>query len=296
VLLACLHGCSWNRDAGPVPQELLDCRRLTSRAVKASEYGRHDDAQKLLAQAVETCPTDSEARRHYAEALWRGGRTDEAAAQFDEALALAGPDAHLLTRRAELRAEQGNLEAAARDAETALDVDSQMPECWLLRARLRRQMGESHLALNDYCRVLALDPENRLALYESAELRWRLGQTAPAEGGLHNQYALASLHALLETYPHDQEPQHALELCGRVYHGLGRYSDAATAWQLAAQRGPATPELLYLLADAQLRSGRPLDALAAVGAAQTLAPLDPQGAELRRRIDLALRAHRESLR
>lgn len=294
VVIALAVGCSWDRDTGPVPQELLDCRSLTSRAIKAAEYGNEAAAEKLLAQAVQTCPTDIEARRHYAEALWRAGRLPEAADQFDEALTLAGPDAALLTRRAELHADGRDVDRGLAGVESALDIDPRLPSAWLLRARLHRAAGQPQLALTDYCRALALDPEHREALLETVELRCELAELQPHGRAAQQQQALASLHALLETYPHDQEPQHVLALSGRVYQRLGRHADAAAAWQLAAQRGPETPELLHALAEAQLQSGRPYDALAALSAAEALAPTHPASPPLRRRIEIALSQPRET--
>jgi Flp pilus assembly protein TadD len=97
-----LAGCRLPGHEGPVSKSLADCRRLSQQGVAALERGRQQDAEALLAKAVAACPADAEARRHYAEALWRRGARQEAIAQLEQSDRLAGDDALLWTRLAEM--------------------------------------------------------------------------------------------------------------------------------------------------------------------------------------------------
>ena len=102
-----------------MPQSLTDCRRLSQQGVIALERGEQPKAETLLAQAVAACPVDAEARRHYAEALWRRGAQQEAIAQLEEAGRLAGEDASLWARLAEMHLASGQPDLARQNAEQA---------------------------------------------------------------------------------------------------------------------------------------------------------------------------------
>src|SRR5688572_4650610 len=80
-----LAGCRLPAWGGPVSGDVLDCRQYTQRGLGAIERGQWDDAEAALQLAVKACPTDGEARRHYAEALWRRGARADAIAQLREA-------------------------------------------------------------------------------------------------------------------------------------------------------------------------------------------------------------------
>src|SRR5262249_7541721 len=90
-----LAGCQMFRHSSPVWQSVSQSRQLSQRGLTAMEHGDLPAAESLLGQAVTACPTDIEARRQYAEALWLRGERDLALQNAEKLVALA-PDDPLL--------------------------------------------------------------------------------------------------------------------------------------------------------------------------------------------------------
>lgn len=251
ALAAASPGCHFRRWDGPVPRSLVLSRQLAQQGQTALERRNWQQAEQLLAKAVETFPQDAEARRHYAEALWQGGKRSEALDQMRQAMRLTPDDPQLLVRAAEMRVDQGDGEEAGRLVERALDIDPKNPRVWALRGKLREQAGDVRAALADYQRSLGYRPDDREVLLSVAEAYRRSNQP---------QRALASLQTLSDTYPPGEEPSQVLYLMGLAYSTEGRFGDAVESFAAARDRGPVGPELLFRLADAQWRAGRPSDA------------------------------------
>ena len=64
-----------------------------------------------------------------------------------------------------------------------------------------------------------------------------------------------TLERLADDFEPGEEPSHLLYLQGLALEALGRYDDALRQLCLARDRAPPTPELLYLLAELELRAG-----------------------------------------
>jgi tetratricopeptide (TPR) repeat protein len=276
VLLAALGpvGCRLPSRQGPVPQSLVDCRRLSQQGVAALDRGRQQDAEALLARAVTACPVDAEARRHYAESLWRRGARQEAIAQLEEAGRLAGDDATLSTQLAEMYLASGQLELARQHANRAIDLDPRLPGAWAIRGRVLRAAGLPHDALTDNLRALGYAPKDRAILLEVADL-YRQGNQP--------ERALQTLQSLAETYSPGEEPAELQHRLGLAYATLGRYDDAVENLSLAAARGKPSAEMFYDLGEAQLLAGHPTEAVAAAQRALAIQP--------RHRPSLALLEH-----
>ncbi|HUY91998.1 MAG TPA: tetratricopeptide repeat protein [Pirellulales bacterium] len=278
--LAALGGCRLHRGAEPVSRSLVQCRQLSQQGLRALERNDVPRAEALLAQAVDACPVDAEARRHYAEALWLGKKHDEALQQLDEAVRLASDDSRLLAQAAEKRMLLGDEREARNLAERAIDLDPKNAVAWLIRGRVRRRMGMSQEALADYHRALGLEPDNRECMGEIAEVYGRLRRP---------QQALAMLQMLCETYPPGEEPQPVLYRLGLAYGAVERPADAVEYLRAASLAGPPSPEMLFQLADAELKAGRRDDARAAAQQALSIQPGHRASLALLQRIDLAQR-------
>jgi tetratricopeptide (TPR) repeat protein len=191
LTLLCL-GCRLPGWGGPVSGEVLNCRQLTQRGLSAMDRGQWDEAEIAFSQAVQSCGVDSEARRHYAEMLWRRGARGEAVAQLKEAVRLAGDDPLLVVRLGEMLLADSQLEPALACAQAALDLNPRLASAWVLRAETMRRADQPRQALADYHRALSCDRGNREALLQMAELHRQLNQP---------QRALVALQCLADTYP-----------------------------------------------------------------------------------------------
>ena len=280
VLLAALPlaGCRLPSREGPVPRSLVDCRRLSQQGVAALERGRQQDAEALLAKAVAACPVDAEARRHYAESLWRRGARGEAIAQLEEAGRLAGDDASLWTSLAEMYLATGQLELASKNADRAIDLDPRQPGGWAIRGGVMRAVGQPGEALTCYLRALGYAPKDRSILLQVADLYRQQNQP---------ERSLQTLQSLAETYSPGEEPGQMHDLLGQAYVALGRYDDAVESLSLAVTRGRPTPEMFCHLGEAQLLAGRPAEAAASAQRALSLQPRHPPSLALLDHIRLA---------
>ncbi len=265
LLLALLSsGCRLPGREGPVPAALTDCRRLSQQGAVALDRGDQPKAELLLSQAVAACPVDAEARRNYAESLWRRGARQEAIAQMEEAGRLVGEDASLWARLAEMHLANNEPEPARQDAERALNLDPKLASAWSIHGGVMQAGGEPREALADYLRALNYAPNERVILLQVAELHRQLNQP---------DRALQTLQTLADTYAAGEEPAQVLYLQGLAYVAIQRYDDGVESFATAISRGKPTPEMLCQLGQAELLAGHPAEAL---GAAQQALALQPQ--------------------
>lgn len=274
-----LPGCRLPGSEGPVSRSLAASRQFSQQGVAAMERRQWQEAEGLLLKAVEACPSDPDARRHYAQALWHRGARRSAVAQLEEAGKLAAEDASLHVLIAQMRLAMGDVPRARQSAQRAVSLDPKLSSAWAVRGRVMRAAGEPRQALADYHRALGLAPDDRTLPLDIAELYRQLDQP---------QRALATLDRLADTYPAGGEPQRTLFLQGAAYTALGRYDDAVESFSAAGIRDRPTPEILYRLGEAEWLAGHPA---AAAAAAQEAIALDPEhrpSHELLGRIRLAL--------
>jgi tetratricopeptide (TPR) repeat protein len=251
---------------GPVSRQLATSRKLSHRGVGALERGDARSAATLLHAAVESCPADAEAHRHYAEALWQLQEPDKALAQMDAALKLTPDDDALHVRAGQMRLETGDIEGASDEANQALHLNPKAASAWTLRGQVSHRRGDLRQALNDFNRALGYAPEDCDVLLASAEVYRELNQP---------QRALISLQNLADSYAPGEEPQRLLYLEGLAYHALGRYDEAASTLLAARQRGPNSADLQWRVALSQQAAGRYDLARQSVDEALALDPLHP---------------------
>jgi len=241
LLCATLAGCGCRlvQQRGPVPAELADARRLSNEALSAAD--RHDlaRAEALLARAVKGCPVDVDARRHYADILWRREKRTEAVAQVAKAIELSPADAGLRIEAAEMYLELGLLSEADRLASEAVRLAPNSAPAWRVRGRLAMARGQFEPALADFHRGLALADTDRGLLEDAAEAYLRLGRP---------RRALATLAILGETFAPGQTPARLLVMEGTAHEGLGRFADASACYRRAAALHDAPPEAARRLA------------------------------------------------
>ena len=226
--LMVLAGCQLIPRSAPVTQELAEARRLSHEGLAAADRDNLERAEELLSRAVQSCPTDIDARQHYAEVLWERGEQLAAIAQVKQALQVAPEDEGLCVAGGRMYPKLGLLDDADRLADTAVSTSPKSARCWHLHAETNLARGHTDDALGDFHRALALEPTNREILFDTAEA-YRLA-SRPTR-------ALATLAILEETYGPGQIPAdvHALE--GLAQEALGRPAEALASYQLARERG-----------------------------------------------------------
>ena len=238
-------GCRSALQRARESKALLLGRQFTRKGVVAMESGQWTEAEKLLAKAVEESPDDPESRRHYAEALWKRGEKDEAIRQLDLAIQNGGGYEHH-ARLAQMYLDTEQIAKAIRHADRAIDLQPEEAAGWAVRARILDHQKSDSQALIAYQRARGLAPEDRELLWDMARLYERLNRSRDS---------LVVLQDLSNTYTPGEEPQEVIYCMGRVCAVLGRSDEAIDYYVEALRRGPATPDILYHMADAQFRLG-----------------------------------------
>lgn len=250
-------GCRLMPRRDPVAPEVAEARRLCNEGLSAADRSDLVRAEDLLERAVKSCPVDIEARRHYAEVLWKRGERMEAVAQINEALRLSPEDADLCVQGGGMYLEMGLFEDADRLAREAVRVAPRSADAWHLRGQVALARGQAEPALADFHRSLALEPADRRVLLDTADAYRRLDRP---------QRALATLAALGETYGPGQTPADVLVLEGLAQEALGRPADAVDSYRAAVARGGSATDAAERLAILE----READATTAAGATPVL--------------------------
>ncbi len=228
------------------------------------ELGEWNKARAVLDEAVTTSPTDAEARRHLAEALWQTHSRQEAVAQMEAAVQLDPRHVPTVVRAGEMLLDMQAVDQSHRRAEEAISLDSSSAGAWALRGRVERQRGNSKRALADLQQALRFAPHQTDVLLQVAEVQYELGRP---------QRSLSTLHRLLDAYPPGEEPQQALWLEGLAYGAMNRHQDAVESLAAASQRAQPPARLLYELANAEQATGQ---TAAAANTVQRALALDQQ--------------------
>jgi tetratricopeptide (TPR) repeat protein len=247
ALLFVPTGCAMHGKKKLVPESLATCRELSREGISAMETGEYDRAQELLANAVTASPSDIDARRNLAEALWQQGAYRDAVVHMEAAVRLDPRHAPTVVRAGEMLLAVGASERARERAEQAIRLDSNLAGAWALRGRLFRQQRQLDRALADMQYSLRFAPNDAAALLEVAQIQYELGKP---------QRSLSTLHCLLDNCPPGEEPQQALWLEGLAYGAMGRHQEATECLHAATLRGQPHPELLYQLAQAEQSAGQ----------------------------------------
>lgn len=228
AVASCGSGCRLVRQRDPVPADLAAARRLSNEGLSAVDRRDLARAEKLLERAVQSCPVDVDARRHYAEVLWKRGERTAAVMQIAEALKLSPQDAGLCVEGGRMYLELGLFGDADRLSREAVRLAPQSAPAWHLRGQVALARGQPEPALADLHRALAIAPDDRGALLDAAEAYRRLERP---------QRVLATLAILGDTYGPGQTPAGVLAMEGQAQEALGRTADAAESYRLAIARG-----------------------------------------------------------
>lgn len=239
AVLVLATGCRLVPRRDPVPEELAAARRLCNQGLCAADEQDLARAETLLERAVNSCPTDIDARQHYADVLWKRGSKVEAVAQIAKALEFAPGDVGLCLQGGKMYMELGLLDDADRLSAEAVRNAPQSAEAWHLHGQVGLARGRPADALADFHRALAIAPDDRDVLLDTAEVYRLLDKP---------QRALATLAILGETYGPNQVPAEVLALEGLAQEALGRPDDALASYRRAREKGDASPQIAERIA------------------------------------------------
>jgi tetratricopeptide (TPR) repeat protein len=280
LIAVCSQGCVIPGIDGPVSRSLTASRQLSLRGVAAMEQGRDEEARSLLAKAVKACPEDTEARRHYAESLWRCGRRDEAKVQLSTAAEALDEDPSLRVRVAQMHLETGQAQLALHNAEAAIDLNPKLADGWAVRGDVMLSTGQFEEALADYHRALGYAPNDRKILLQIARLYHQTNRP---------DRELATLQSLADSYSPGEEPQDVLRRLGAAMVAMGRYDDGIQTLTTALDRGNPTPEILYNLSEAEMSVGNLDRATLAARESLSLQPNHQPSRQILDRLETATR-------
>lgn len=222
--------------------------------------GRHAEALAALlrAQALAPAPT-SAMRQLHARILEGQGDLPSALAVLDEALRLSSDEHGLLHNRATLLQRLHRPAEALQAHERALELGLDVADAHYNHGNTLQAIGRLDDAVAAYQRALARQPLHRLALYDLARLRWRLGQP-----DFDRELVAAAM-------AHPQSPL-APSLRGNLLLRAERHADAAACFEQALAFCPPGAELHDGLARALARLGRLDESLAQHARAVAMAP------------------------
>ena len=243
---------------GPGNDPVLASRQLSLRGLDAMHAQRWDEAESLFKSAIETHAANDDARRQYADVLWRRGNREEAVRQMEEAIRLSGGDPALHVQLGEMYLELGDLQRAWQQAEEALAAHRQSAAAWALRGDVLRRRGNAEEALASYHRATTYQPRYPRVQMAVAEIYQE--QSRPRR-------TLATLQLLAEQYGNEPPPTEVLVMQGLAFKALGRYTEAIDSFVAARQRGEPTAALLYHLGESHWLAGDLANADLAIRAA-----------------------------
>jgi tetratricopeptide (TPR) repeat protein len=277
LMCSSLVGCA-TFSHRPVAENVVRCREQCQAGLEASRRGHAGQAYEQFAEAVKSCPADERARRLHAEALWEQGETTRAIDEMLEASRLSGGDPAMLVRVGEMYLASGSANRAAQYATAAIGAAPQMAEAWALEGDVLRQREDYAGALSRYHRALSYRSDFPTVQFAVSEIYLQQGR---------HSRALATLAALSQQYEADATPQRLFVLRATCLKSLNRPHEAADQLELAARAAPATPDLLFELADCRCRCGQPDAARLAAEHALALEPAHEGSRRLLAQLDRA---------
>jgi len=246
LTLACLlSGCRLVPRRNPAPG-LADARRLSNEGLSAIDRQDLERAEALLARAVKACPVDVDARRHYADLLWRRGERMQAVTQISAALELSPEDAGLCVTGGRMYLQMGLLSDAERLAAEAVRLSPRSADAWHLQGQLAMARGQFAEAIQDFHRGVALAPDHPGLLEDTAEAYLRLDRP---------RRALATLAILGESQGTGPLPTRVLLMEAAAQEAIGRIDDAIDGYRQALARDDAPPAVAARLAALEAATG-----------------------------------------
>ena len=212
------------------------------------------------------------------------GRLELAASTLQEARDLAPDDTSIRFELAEALAQLDDFDSALLELERAVELEPQRTDWRRRLAEVQTKAGDLEAAISSYERIMQVAPRDVGASLGLSDALFRIGRIESAEKRLKglppadklpsnhartagylmagvglDQLAAGYFQAALLDYPDDGE---LLGQLGEVLARLGLFEEARTVLEKAAGRLPGERRIAQRLAEARLRCGDPIGALA----------------------------------
>ena len=247
--------------AGRIADAQMVCREIIDHAPRhfdalhllgITEYqnGCHEDADRLLQQALLIEPRSAAACSNHGIVLHELKGYDAALARFDKAIAIKPDYAEAFSNRAMTLIELGRLPEAVASCDKAVGFRPNYPEAYCNRGNALCQMRRYDEALANCDKAVALRPGYADALSNRGDALIELGRFDEALASYDQAIAL--------------KPKLAAAWVGRgnVFLNVNRYSEAFAAFQQALAVKPDSLKAFAQLAHYYERHGRMEEAIA----------------------------------
>jgi tetratricopeptide (TPR) repeat protein len=150
------------------PTDVAAIRMLAEVGARLRHY---DDAEALLARALELAPSFMPARHNYAALLFRQNKADRALAEVDELLKGDPLNPSYRILRAACFSQINEYAKAERAYEDALKDFPDQPKSWMSLGHVRKTLGKQSEGIDAYRRAIALLPSLGEVYWSLANLK-----------------------------------------------------------------------------------------------------------------------------
>ena len=150
------------------PTDVAAMRMLAEAGVR---LGAYDDAERLLARAVELAPSFTAARHNYAVVLNRQFKSEEALEQIDLLLKREPNNTNYRALRAAILVRIGEYEKAIGSYEILLREQPSIPKAWMSYGHALKTVGRQDDGIEAYRKSIALMPSLGESYWSLANLK-----------------------------------------------------------------------------------------------------------------------------
>ncbi len=258
-----------------------DVSAIRMLAETGARLGAYDDAEKLLARALELAPGFDAARHNYASILHRHAKSEEALVQTDILLERDPENPNYRMLRSAILVRIGEYDEAIRIYESFLTQYPNAPKSWMSYAHALKTVGRTDESLIAYRKSIALLPSLGEAYWSMANLKTfrftaeeidamqaQLAQTGlDTEDRLHLEFALGK--ALEDIGAYEKSFRHYDAGNALRRESLPRERDADNSF-LRDAKAELTPEFFRARAGAGCQAPDPIFVVGLPRAGSTL--------------------------
>ena len=242
LLFVTLAGCRvWHR-THVTSAGTLASRQYVQQAAESLDQQHVEDAESHLNEALNSNPSNVEARTMLAEILWKQGKRKEAMAEMEKAVKSPEATPEQVTRLAQMYFDQGNFQEAQNYVSLSFRHNASLSATWVLQGEIYEIQARNEDALAAYHQAAFHAPEDSRIQLKIASTYLKIGKP---------QRALETAkNARLKGSTEDAPPE--MLLCeSKALTELNRKEDAVRLLTIARQKNPENAEIQTALAQLQ---------------------------------------------